>query len=133
MINEYGEVPWLLQIVEMIQAGVDRGIKQLSGPAPRMNAEGFDNQQPHYMQPPRTADQIKADLAERRQKQPEQVMEAWREEDAEQTDVFARLSTAIGLPVEEEPTAPKLILPPTVEQDDEGTKQRNDGHSVPWV
>ena len=130
LIAEYGEASWLLQIVEMVQAGVDRGIRQLSTPGPRMNVQGFDNVQPHYTQPARSAEEIRADLTARRQKQPEQLAEAWHEDDEEQTDVFARLTTAMGLSEGEEP---QLILPPTVKQDDERTEQRNDSHSVPWV
>ena len=56
----YGEQAWILQIMEMVQASVDRGVKQLAGtPGPTDNAQAFTQvDQNQYAMPARTAPEV---------------------------------------------------------------------------
>ena len=59
LVARYGQQTWLLQIMEMVQSAVDRGIKQLSGsPGPSENAAGSLAAPQGYALPARTREDV---------------------------------------------------------------------------
>ena len=107
--------------MEIVRGGIQNGIQTLSGAAVPGNMASF-NQGATYVHPARTADEIKADMAARRQQQPEQTFaEVFAEEAAEHDDIFARLSRTVGLPEEAE------------EQPNAATHEPNHTDPLPWV
>lgn len=59
LVAKYGQQPWLLQIMEMVQSAVDRAIKQLSGSAgPTQNAAGSLQAPQGYALPARTREDV---------------------------------------------------------------------------
>jgi hypothetical protein len=118
LIEKYGEQPWILQAMEVVRGGIENAIRQLRGPAPAGNMNTFAGGA-QYQHPPRSAEEIKADMAERRRTQPDQFAQAFEEEAEEHDDLFARLSRTIGLEPEEVPV--------------ETTDERHSGGEMPWV
>lgn len=134
LVAKYGQQKWLLQLMEMVQASVDRGIKQLSGTAgPTENAIGSLDAPQGYAMPARTREEVikedpnivrgQADIAAPAN---QQIVTQGMQQD--NNDMFALLSAAAdpatqhlghGLPgqaqvqpMQETPSSPSgLVLP----------------------
>ena len=118
LVDHYGEQPWILQAMEVVRGGLQNAIPQLRNAAPAGNMESFQNGA-GYVMPPRTAEEIKQDMAAQRAAKPEEFAATFEQEAAEQDSLFARLTQTIGLEPEETPDA--------------GPEHRDDSSSVPWL
>lgn len=59
LLTQYGEQPWIHQIVEAVMAAVDRGVQQLGGSAgPQQNAMPGDLQTRGYVMPARSSQEV---------------------------------------------------------------------------
>jgi len=105
--------------MEVVRGGVQNAIQQLSGTAVPGNMASF-NEGADYVHPARTAAEIKADMAARRQAP--SFAQVFEEEAVNQDDAFARLTRTIG---------PQLTEPE--EQENATTEQRDVSSKVPWV
>ncbi len=103
--------------MEAVRGGIENSIRQLSGAPPPGNMASF-KEGAGYVHPARTADEIKADMAARRQSA-QTFEQVFTEEASENDDLFAKLSRTIGDPLPEVTNAT--------------TKQSDDDSPVPWV
>ena len=105
--------------MEVVRGGVQNAIQQLSGAAVSGNMASF-NEGAGYVHPARTADEIKADMAARRQAP--SFAQVFEEEAVDQDDAFARLTRTLG---------PELT--DQEEQENATTEQRDVSSEVPWM
>lgn len=152
LVARYGQHQWILQVMEMVVASVDGGIKQLTGtPGPAQNAQSFTQVDPnHYAMGARTAQEVKVAPAAHSGHipavQPSQVPQAQQAQaamQAGQVDMFAQLSQIadpalqqLGQPIPGQPMPPPtqppiqtpggLILPPGQGQPDAGPVSGDD-------
>ncbi len=154
LVAQYGEHPWILQIMEAVQQAVDRGVKQLSGSqAPTANAMPGDIQSQGYVMPARTAEDVSpnfiaapSDNPAPNQRDVEAAMAAGT------VDMFAQLARVadpaphLGQPIPNQPmpqppqaiqASPSgLILPagaPPQQVNHEGPSARHGGDTVSWL
>lgn len=153
LVAKYGQAAWILQIMEAVQAAVDRGIKQLSGSAgPQQNSMPGDIQQQGYAMPARTGEEViqavpnimqqRADIPLPNQQQVQAQLPV------ESNDMFAQLARAADPAAQQlgqapppqaypqpmqapQQTAGGLILPPGVPN--EGTEPGHDADSMSWL
>ncbi len=116
LVEKYGEAPWILQAMEVVRGGIENCIRQLSGTAVPHNNASF-NEGARYVHPARSADEIKADMAARRQNA-NSFAEVFQEEAKGGDDLFDRLSRTIGAE-EEIPNA--------------ATNKPDNSSSMPWL
>lgn len=153
LVAKYGQQPWILQVMEAVQAAIDRGVRQLaSTQAPTANAMPGDLQQ-GYAMPARTAEdviqqnpnivQAPADIAAPNNRQ--LVAQGLQQDN---NDMFATLARAAdpaqqqlgqSLPNQPMPQSPPavqasqsgLVLPQGVQ--DEGTGSGHSDNSMSWL
>lgn len=127
LVTRYGQFPWILQVMEMVRMGVDRGVKQLAGgPGPVQNSDAFVEAGPAnpYTHQARTSPediaQINAQAAQQAhqptvpaQLQP-QAQQAQEAADAGRQDLFAQLAQVadpaqhLGQPIYGQPAPPPI-------------------------
>lgn len=152
LVRKYGQQAWILQIMEMIQAATDRGIKQLSGShGPMENAQPFQESGPSnpYRFGPRSPEEVQQDAAAHQAHQPrvptqmqQQAQQAVEAYDRDEMDLFAQLAQVadpaqqLGRPIPGQPmpqqqheqrTKGGLILPPG--QPEPSHESADAGHS----